>query len=259
MIKFFRQIRQKLLTENRFNKYLIYAIGEIILVVIGILIALQVNNWNEARKNRKQEINFLSRIQADIKTDIENISGSIRTNKSRMKRAEFLLASIDQPQLVKDSATYFIQSIEYAGYTNNPIISDNTFEEIKSSGKLSFIRNENLRSAIQEYYSWTSERGQYNFILQDIQLDYLRVRRGILSAQQQINMGSFKQSKQYTIAEAKDVYSRMIKNSGFLELLPFTIQSQIRTGESFESIKRQAIELNKMIEKETTNKSILND
>ena len=50
MIKFFRKIRQRLLTENKFSKYLLYAIGEIILVVIGILIALQINNWNEGRK-----------------------------------------------------------------------------------------------------------------------------------------------------------------------------------------------------------------
>ncbi len=52
MIKFFRKIRQKLITENKFSKYLLYAIGEIILVVIGILIALQFNNRNEQRKRR---------------------------------------------------------------------------------------------------------------------------------------------------------------------------------------------------------------
>jgi len=50
MIKFFRKIRRQLLTENRFSKYLLYAIGEIVLVVIGILIALQINIWNENRK-----------------------------------------------------------------------------------------------------------------------------------------------------------------------------------------------------------------
>lgn len=54
MIKFFRKIRQRMFTENKFGKYLIYAIGEIILVVIGILIALQINNWNEGVKQRKE-------------------------------------------------------------------------------------------------------------------------------------------------------------------------------------------------------------
>ncbi|SKB88672.1 DUF6090 family protein, partial [Maribacter arcticus] len=56
MIKFFRKIRQQLLTENKFSKYLLYAIGEIVLVMVGILLALQVNNWNELRKKEEAEI-----------------------------------------------------------------------------------------------------------------------------------------------------------------------------------------------------------
>src|SRR6056297_275206 len=55
MIKFFRRIRQKLLSENKFSKYLLYALVEIVLVVIGILIALQINNWNEEQKRRIEE------------------------------------------------------------------------------------------------------------------------------------------------------------------------------------------------------------
>ena len=53
-MKIFRKIRQKLLTENKFSKYLIYALGEIVLVVIGILIALQINNWNQSKQEQKQ-------------------------------------------------------------------------------------------------------------------------------------------------------------------------------------------------------------
>ena len=55
MIKFFRSIRRQLLSQNRFNKYLIYAIGEIVLVVVGILIALSINNWNEGEKKIKRK------------------------------------------------------------------------------------------------------------------------------------------------------------------------------------------------------------
>ena len=60
MIKFFRKIRQKLVTENKFSKYLLYAIGEIVLVVIGILIALQVNNLNEVEKVKDKEVIYLN-------------------------------------------------------------------------------------------------------------------------------------------------------------------------------------------------------
>lgn len=65
MIKFFRIIRQQMLTENKFSKYLLYALGEIILVVIGILIALQINNRNEIQKNNQQELLILENILQD--------------------------------------------------------------------------------------------------------------------------------------------------------------------------------------------------
>lgn len=67
MIKFFRHIRQRLLTENKFSKYLLYAVGEIILVVIGILIALQINTWNQGRINAKEE----RRIFMDLAEELE--------------------------------------------------------------------------------------------------------------------------------------------------------------------------------------------
>ena len=69
MIKFFRRIRQKLLSENKFSKYLIYAIGEIILVVIGILIALQINNWNEGRKLQNEINIYLNQKLENLKED----------------------------------------------------------------------------------------------------------------------------------------------------------------------------------------------
>jgi hypothetical protein len=69
MIKFFRKIRQKMLTENKFSKYLLYAIGEIVLVVIGILIALQINNWNEHRKTNLKEQSLYKKIIVDLEQE----------------------------------------------------------------------------------------------------------------------------------------------------------------------------------------------
>ncbi len=73
MIKFFRKIRQQLLAENKFTKYLIYALGEIVLVVIGILIALQINNWNEAQKDHAYEVKMLTEIVNGLETDRSNL------------------------------------------------------------------------------------------------------------------------------------------------------------------------------------------
>ena len=251
MIRLFRNIRKQLAMENNTSKYLKYAIGEIVLVVIGILIALQINNWNERRNDRIEEQKFLTRFEAEITTNIESISNSIMLNKNRMQRAEFLMKTIDSPELVENSPSYFIRSIEHAGYTFYPVISDNTFQEIKSSGKLSLIINEKIRSSLQQYYSWWSfDLGQYNFIREDTQLRYNHEKQGILSPSQQISMGHFSDSLIYNAAEAKQVYERMIKKPGFLALLPNIIQGQIEAEGSFGEIKRLAIDLRSMIQKE---------
>ena len=77
MIKFFRKVRQKLLSENRFSKYLVYAVGEILLVVIGIIIALQLNNWNENRKETNVELQLYSNLLADLISDSGNLENHI--------------------------------------------------------------------------------------------------------------------------------------------------------------------------------------
>lgn len=82
MIKFFRKIRQRLLTENKFSKYLIYAIGEIFLVVIGILIALQINNQNETRKEKELEIELINLLISDLEEKRkENLSDFENANR----------------------------------------------------------------------------------------------------------------------------------------------------------------------------------
>ena len=77
MIKFFRRIRRKLLDEGKLRSYLIYAIGEILLVVIGILLALQVNNWTERKKNIREEKIILKEIADNLKIDIEDFQRNL--------------------------------------------------------------------------------------------------------------------------------------------------------------------------------------
>lgn len=77
MIKFFRKIRQNLLMVNKTGKYFKYAIGEIILVVIGILIALQINNWNEGRKKSEKETILIKNIVDDLSSDTEHMNRAL--------------------------------------------------------------------------------------------------------------------------------------------------------------------------------------
>jgi len=91
MIKFFRKIRQNMIKENRTSKYLLYAIGEIVLVVIGILIALSINNWNEEQKENNQERFILNKLSVDIKTDVITIERSINENAITITNYKYCL------------------------------------------------------------------------------------------------------------------------------------------------------------------------
>ena len=91
MIKFFRHIRKSLIMENNTSKYFKYATGEIVLVVIGFLIALQINNWNENRKDRIKEIHFLNNVKTDLKLDIAEIDNYIFKRNLRIELANIVL------------------------------------------------------------------------------------------------------------------------------------------------------------------------
>lgn len=91
MIKFFRKIRQKMLTENKFSKYLLYAIGEIILVVIRILIALGINNWNNNRLVDFQKTNFLKNIKEDLISDTLAFEKSIKLYEELITKKKKLI------------------------------------------------------------------------------------------------------------------------------------------------------------------------
>lgn len=149
MIKFFRKIRQKLLTENKFSKYLIYGIGEILLVVIGILIALSINNWNEEVKNSIEEKIIFKQLQIDFNSNLKQLDQKIAMRVDFMYSSKQLFKYIDNPKSrIKDSIDFHIaKTLPYA--TFDPIIID-----LASSGELSLIKNIELKQALTR---WTSE------------------------------------------------------------------------------------------------------
>jgi hypothetical protein len=101
MIIFFRNIRQQLLNENKTGKYLMYAIGEIVLVVMGILIALSINNWNSKRIEKREEISSYKNIKRQINDDKNVISGIIDYNNLYYKQYKYANQVIDKMTKVK--------------------------------------------------------------------------------------------------------------------------------------------------------------
>ena len=136
------------MSENKTGKYLKYAIGEIILVVIGILIALQINNWNEARKERAREINYLKNLKADLVSEIKNNEQFAAYRFNKAKACSHLLQD-SEPNSIEDVETY-TETFETVFIWNTFVPNQNTFKELLSSGNLSLIKNDSIKNALLE-------------------------------------------------------------------------------------------------------------
>lgn len=156
MINFFRKIRQKLLSEGNSVKYLKYAIGEIILVVIGILIALSINNWNQSKQDQKLEINYLKGIKTNLQDDIEELELLFKLDTVKFNAYTALIRTISKDPSKSNQQEIISNLYNASGY--NWFEGQNVvFEDMKSSGKLNLIQSDSIKFSIQKYYRFFEE------------------------------------------------------------------------------------------------------
>lgn len=145
MIRLFGQIRQKLMTDKSFSRYLLYAIGEILLVVIGILIALQIDNWNSEKKERAEEQVLLSNLLDDLEAAGEQsrmfISSEEVLINNLVKVLEIQAGGQKTPDSFYNDTT--MNTLIWDFESNIPVI--NSYAEIKNTGKTSLIKNREIR------------------------------------------------------------------------------------------------------------------
>jgi len=164
MIKFFRHIRQNLLMENKRRKYFKYAIGEIVLVVIGILIALQINTWNETRKEKQEEISILQNLHDEF-TENKKLLKATQIGTKATKQAGFeIMNLIGKPETIikqhnPDSLIFFM--LEFSSFRP----SENTINDLIQSGRLKLLKNKKLKVLL---YQWQSD-------LKDLDVSFKRV------------------------------------------------------------------------------------
>ena len=152
MIRVFRKIRHQLLSENNYGIYLLYASGEILLVIVGILLALQIDAWSQERADRKSENYFLNQIHGELVSDSMTVHRQILLFENNLDIIESLVKEIHRP----DNMNEFNSSLRsYLNDVWSPLfitVNNATFEEMKSNAKLGIIENNSLRNRIVSIY-----------------------------------------------------------------------------------------------------------
>lgn len=149
MLKIWRGLRLKLIGQGKLKKYTIYAIGEILLVMVGILLALQVNNWNEKKKEGRQEIDLLMRLNADLEQNLTEINELYEITTLRSQAKDSILYFLDNLNGNEDQLKMYLHEIQWIGGIFN--YANTTYKYLESGG-ISVISNDILRSKITSIY-----------------------------------------------------------------------------------------------------------
>ena len=249
MIKFFRKIRQNRLMENKTGKYLKYALGEILLVVIGILIALSINNWNENNKGKKEASFQLSKLKDNLNLDKAQIKESISFDSIYIDNLIFCIKVLSNE--IETPKEEFLDRFRSMSVTMTFNPTRGTFEGLISSGNIKLINNQYLLDSLFLYYNanehnaWDSSLKDYSRnVFMPYLLSFDHISNDLNDISNDINENEGTDFTQFDISKFS-VPRKTIddyKNNLFV-LNGLRLKIQL-----FEGQKRAYIELNKIID-----------
>jgi len=226
MIKFFRTIRKDLMEQNKTGKYFKYAIGEILLVVIGILIALQINNQNELRKDQILTNKYLIGFARDLSTDKSQLDTQITIRKKQSLSARALIKTIEHNEINLDSFyNHYYYLFPFYRFSPNT----NTLEEILNSSQLRLITDENIKNRLLELRGLYKEiklneehvyEDRSAYLYSSRTLDHIEF-NGLFLAANNVSFSSSKDSETYRKDAEYFIKDRHFKN--FINLLDFNL------------------------------------
>jgi ribosomal protein S17E len=161
MIKFFRKIRYDLLEKNKIGKYLKYAIGEILLVVIGILIALWINNKNNEYNNGKVTQSYLADFKRDLETDIKTLDEVTLKNEKMIKNTDSIRGYIGKKALSEKESNSFRNWVNSLMFESYFVPEKTTIRQFESTNSSQLIKSKTLKDLLFTYYT-ISDRNENN-------------------------------------------------------------------------------------------------
>ncbi|MGA8204218.1 MAG: hypothetical protein WB812_06830 [Woeseiaceae bacterium] len=193
---------------------------DFLIVVAGILLAFQITEWSEARRERALERDYLERIASELDQSITALEVGITLAGERAELGQFLIASIDNPDMVRTQPGRFVYAVLTGAYTYSPPVRAYTFEEMKSSGDLGIFRDKALLLDLMEFYTQVQSQAQWNYLREAVQTEYLKRSAGILTHDLLEQTPWDAGFPDIAVDDAMAAYARMIERPSFIEWLP---------------------------------------
>lgn len=251
-----------MIKQGQINKYLLYAFGEIFLVVIGILIAVNINNLNESNKQRNAELKYLTNLKSDFESDILLLDDMIELAEKKVKAA--IDEKLNSDAMVVPSVYEFSQNMMDLVFVDEFRPNDNTYEEMKNSGNLSIIKNDSIKEQLLNLRKSYSEleaaaehiRFDFNVFLEDYihYIDWgkhfnLRA-SNIPSLEFEFDSTYIEENQQAMKSEVLNLYkNKVFLNNMYLFEVNYTFMSNL-----FQDTKEQIIEIKASIKQEIKEK-----
>ncbi len=202
---------------------------EIIVVILSILIAFQIDRWAEDRRDRDQEYDYLLRLKEDLQLEINSIDEAIQYAESRIAAVMLLEEAIANPLIVMDDSGAIPVALETATWRSFPQISAFVYTELQSSGNLALNRSESLRRDLANHYSSIRHYSRVGLDL-DIQRQFDRLTAGILSTAElrRIEEGAWSNTTVNISAErAREIIAELARRQDAVNLLPNIAQHHV--------------------------------
>jgi hypothetical protein len=239
MIPFFRKLRKKLADDNKPLKYMRYALGEIVLVVIGILIALQVNNWNEKRLNYMEEKRILKALSEELKLRRFLFAKGTEQQENSILSAKNLLMEMQSPiqEMNIDRLDKDIDRITSRWLSGTPT---SIYDALIGSGELKLISSEELRNALAQLKS----DQEFLRLFEELQVKFVDDKLSPF-LNQYINRSAIRlkgmgnpQLKDIPLMQNETDYNKMLRNNEFANLLVESIEHTSRVISNYKRLER---------------------
>jgi len=202
---------------------------EIVVVIIGILIAFQIDRWAEARRDREQEYNYLVRLKEDLQIEMQSMDSALRYAESRIADVLLLEEVFADPSVALERPSAVATAVETATWRSFPQINSFVYSELQSTGNLGLIRSDTLRRDLASHYSSIRHHERVGLDL-NIQHQFERMTAGILSTAelQAIETGSWNDAGIDVPAErALEIAQEIARRQGAVDLLPNIAQHHV--------------------------------